>query len=243
MEIDLHFDPYSDMPEETYEELKDTVRQIDIARIIDEEKQKAQADPFVVSQASRSLMLMNADQALDLCRTFLAERNLHTFRASWATIMRGIGVIRAEESNTRIVRRLDGLLDAVIGHSPHLLSIDTNALHFLRTIRFARTPIRSRFVLALYESTDAITVRRACMDCWRNWKDRERFLELRSRWHSLHPEQQRMLWLSAQEFGDDGKNFQRQVKQSLRGLWALGIENRGAVSFSSIYSNWARYDC
>ena len=74
MEIDLHFDPYSDAPVETYEELQDMVRQIDIARILDEEKMKAQADPFVVTQISRSLRHMDPHRALEVCMTFLSER-------------------------------------------------------------------------------------------------------------------------------------------------------------------------
>lgn len=239
MEIDLHFDPYSDTPEQTYEDLKETVQQIDIARILNEEKGKAQADAFVVSQVSRSLRLMSANQALEICRTLLSEQTLHTFRASWATIMRGVATVRAEESNAAIFSQLDKLLDAVIDHSPHLLSIHTNVLHFLRAIRFRRTKARRSFVISVYDSTDVITVRRACMDCWRGWKDRERFLELRSRWLSLHAEQQRMLWLAAKEFGDDGAHFRRQVRGSLGGLWALGFESDLTSSFSGIYSKWA----
>ena len=237
-EIDLHFDPYSDSPTESYNELKETIAQIDISRIIREEEGKAQADPFIVAQIGRTLKFLEPDQALELCITLLSERNLHTFRASWSTIMRGIGNVRADESFCGIHERLDEHIDEVVEHSQHLLSVDTNALHFLRLLRFVRSQKRARFLVQLYDSTQKVTVRRACLDCWRRWKDRERFLAIRGNWQSLHSEQQRMLWLASMDFGDDGAHFRLQVEDSLRHQWALGIETRNKRSFGEIFCDW-----
>ena len=239
-EIDLHFDPYSDSPIESYAELKETISQIDISRVIREEESKAQADPFVVSQIGRTLRFMESDQALDICITLLRESNLHTFRASWSTIMRGIASVRADDSFGAIHGRLDEYIDEVVEHSQHLLSVDTNALHFLRLLRFARSQKRARFLVRLYDSTAKVTVQRACMECWRRWKDRERFLAIRGSWQSLHAEQQRMFWLASKDFGDDGAHFRLQVEGTLRHQWALGFEARNKPSFSTIFCDWAQ---
>ena len=237
-EIDLHFDPYSDSPTESYTELKETIAQIDISWIIIQEESKTQADPFIVSQIGRTLKFMEPDQALEVCITLLSAKNLHTFRASWATIMRGIASVRADDSYDDIHERLDKYIDEVIEHSQHLLSINTNALHFLRLLRFARNQNRARFLMQLYESTDKVTVRRGCMECWRRWKDRERFLAIRGSWQSLHAEQQRMFWLASMDFGDDGAHFRRQIEGTLRHQWALGFETRTKASFKEIFCDW-----
>ena len=178
-EIDLHFDPYSDKPSEDYEQLRGTISQIDVSMIIGSEQRKAQPDRFVVSQVSRALKLLDPDQAQATCMTLLSENNLHAFRASWSTIMRGIGAVRNDESHHSTHESLDEHIDEVMDHSKHLLSIDTNALHFLRLLRFRQSARRSKFLVDLYNSSKRITVRRACMDCWRRWKDREQFLEHR----------------------------------------------------------------
>ena len=239
-EIDLHFDPYSDSPTETYAELKEAISQIDISRIIRQEESKAQADPFVVSQIGRTLRFMAPDQALEISLTLLRERNLHTFRASWVTIMRGITGVRGDETFCEIHNRLDVHIDKVVEHSQHLLSIDTNALHFLRLLRFETNQNRVRFLVQLYESTDKVTVRRACMECWRRWKDRERFLAIRGTWQSLHAEQQRTFWLASMDFGDDGAHFRRQVDGTLSHQWALGFETKGKPSFWGIFRDWVQ---
>ena len=241
-EIDLHFDPYSDAPSDSYEELKETIRQIDIAWLLDEERRKAQADPFMVSQISRSLRLMDHEQALEICRTLLRGRNLHIFRASWATVMRGIAAVRSQALTVQIEGELDALIDGAIQECKHLLSIHTNALHFLRLIRFRRTEARAAFVLQLYRSSHELTVRRACIDCWRHWRDRARFSELRGTWQTLHAKEQRMTWLAAGKFGEEGEHFWRQVGASLEQIWALGIEEKVSKSFSKIYSEWAQND-
>ena len=171
--------------------------------------------------------------------TFLSERNLHAFRASWATIMRGVYAIRNEEENSNIHERLDELLDEVISHSSHLASVDTNALYFLRVLRRKYTPQRATYVLQQYESAKAVSVRRACIDCWRSWKDREQFTALRASWQTLHPEEQRMVWLASSEFGDAGLHFRKQVGGTLERHWALGIESDNAPKFSTVYRDWA----
>ncbi len=238
-EIDLYFDPYSDTAESDYEELRGTIEQLDIGRLLGRELEKGQPDNFVVVQISRTLRLMEPTQALDLCSTLLAPNNLHAFRGSWSSVMRGISSIRADDSCQKIFSSLDKLIDDVPEHSNHLLSTDVSCLHYLRTLRFRRTEPRASFVLSLYKRNSTVTVKRACIDCWRSWGDRDRFIALRNGWQSCNSEEQRMIWLSASMFGDDGKHFRQQVRTSLEGVWALGIEKKQGASFSELYAKWA----
>lgn len=237
-EIDLHFDPYSDTPEADYDDLKETVEQLDIARLVVIELDKGQPDSFVMVQVSRALGLMEPANAFGICATLLEQKNLHAFRANWSTIMRGIAFIRGDQRHEEIHERLDRILDSVPLHSSHLASIDTNALHYLRTIRFKRTEERAAFVISLYKTSRSITVRRSCIDCWRLWRDRDRFVALRNEWASLSSEEQRMMWLAAPDFGDDGVKFQNQVRKTISKLWKLGIERRSSIVFADTYMDW-----
>lgn len=237
-EIDLHFDPYSDAADDEYDALRETVSQLDIARLVAVELDKGQPDSFVVTQVSRALRLMEPANALGICATLLEQRNLHAFRANWSTIMRGISFIRGDDSHREIHTYLDKHLDAVPVHSPHLAYVDTNALHFLRAIRFRKTSARATFVLSLYSSKGPITVRRACIDCWRHWGDRDRFLSLRNEWEALSEEEQRMLWLAAPVFGDDGLKFQKQVSKATSNTWGTGIGGRAGRDFAKLYMSW-----
>lgn len=241
-EIDLHFDPYSDNADEEYEQLRDTVSKLDISELLAGELNKGQPEAFLISQVSRTLRLLDPDDALDICSTLLHANNIHAFRANWSGIMRGIAAIRGDSKYTSIQSNLDSLLDSIPSHSAHLLSVDTNCLHYLRALRFARTENRASFVLTTYNQSQSITLQRSCIDCWRHWGDRERFLSLRNKWPTMTVEEQRMLWLAAHHFGDDGEYFHKQVRSSTTDRWALGIERSHSPKFSALYQEWASRD-
>ena len=238
LEIDLHFDPYSDNADEDFRELKTVVESLDITRLLDLELSKAQPDTFLVAQISRTLRLHDPEVASQLCQTLLSEENLHAFRASWSTIMRGVSTVRDDQTFTAIFDGLDLLLDAIPTHSPHLLTAEASTLHYLRTLRFKRTESRAKYLLSTYSEATSLTVKRACIDCWRQWKDRARFTSLRNQWNALASEEQRMLWLSAADFGDEGDKFRRQVRQSIPQAWRLGFEKPNKPTFASIFSEW-----
>lgn len=237
-EIDLHFDPYSDSAISDYEGLKQTVEQIDLARLIALELDKGQPDSFIVKQVGRSLALLKPENALGIAASLLDQRNIHAFRASWSTIMRGISHVRTNSAHVAIHDQLDELLDLVPKKAPHLIRIDTNVLYFLRTLRFKKSQERAAFVLATFNSTRSSTIRRACIDCWRQWKDRDRFVSLRNVWTSLAPGEQRMLWLAAPAFGDDGIEFRKQVRRTVKNLWGLGL-SLSKDPFVDLFLKWS----
>ena len=237
-EIDLHFDPYSDTCFDDYEELRETVESLEIRTLLDLELNKGQPDTFLVAQIGRTLKYHSPIVALQLCGTLLSPSNLHAFRASWSTIMRGISAVRNDETFTDIFDGIDKLLDAIPEHSPHLLLAEASCLHFLRTIRFRRTDARGQYVSRLHSNTLSQSVKRACIDCWRHWKDRPSFIRIRNNWSSINSEEQRMLWLAAKDFGDDGRNFRAQEKRSTVNSWRLGIEKEGLPTFAELYKNW-----
>ncbi len=237
-EIDLRFDPYSDTSVEDYESLKQTVEGLQVHKLLNRELEKAIPDTFLVTQIGRTLKLQEPNVAIQLASTLLNQDNLHAFRASWPTIMRGITNLRASEEFNSIYSELDQLLDLIPEHSAHLLQAEAGLLHYLRTLRFVRTTKRSAFVQNIYDTTRSDTVRRSCIDCWRQWKDRDAFTFLRNRWNGLSPECQRIVWLSASAFGDQGEGFKRQIRPSLSQSWRLGIEHHGVPSYASIYQEW-----
>lgn len=239
-EIDLHFDPYSDNPVRDYQELQQSISTLDVRALLQTELQKAQPDTFLVAQIGRTLRFQSAQVALQICETLLSPQNLNAFRASWSTIMRGISTVRADEQFSEIYSGIDELLDAIPGHSSHLLASDASLLHYLRTLRFTRTEIRGQFVRSVFDSSES-TVGRACIDCWRGWRDRATFFHVRNQWNSLDPEVQRMLWLAARNFGEDGESFQRQERRSATSAWRLGLEREGdAITFAGEYLSWCR---
>lgn len=240
-EIDLYFDPYSDTAETDYDELKETVQSLGIRSLLDLELRKGQPDAFVVAQIGRTLKLHEPGTAIQLCETLLAPTNLHAFRASWATIMRGIANVRGDDDFSEIFDGIDALLDAIPDHSPHLLVPEASCLHYLRTIRFRRTERRAQYLVNLYASSSSKTVRRACIDCWRQWPDRPSFIRLRNQWNTMSAEEQRMLWLAAGKFGDDGTNFRAQVRQNLPQAWSLGIDRQNRPSFRSLFVDWGSH--
>ena len=253
--IDLKFDPYSDTPSEDYESLKETVETLEVRRLLNRELEKALPDTFLVAQIGRTMRLHEPQVALDIASTFLKEANLHAFRSSFSTIMRGITNLRADVRFVTIHERLDSLLDAIPIHSAHLLIVDTSLLHYMRCLRFRSTLQRAQYVRNLYDITQHDTVRRACLDCWRNWGDRAAFNHLRNRWQQMTAEVQRLFWLATYKFGDEGEAARRQFRHATSQAWALGVElpldekkdkeklkkhSRGAEPrFAAVYEDWA----
>jgi len=239
-ELDLHFDPYSDAARGEYEQLKKSFEEIDVQFLLDLEKEKSQPDSFVLAQIGRALKFQEPKVAAQLCATLLDPRNLNSFRASWSKIMRGVYSVRSNEGFEAVFEQIDGLLDQVPATVPHLLMPEANILHFLRAIRFARTDVRGTFVRETFDTTPSSAVRRACIDCWRHWRDRANFTRIRNQWQNLKPDEQRMLWLAAGNFGDEGKHARIQLRGSLGQAWHLGFEPNDGPTFAACYEDWVK---
>lgn len=239
-ELDLHFDPYSDNANAEYEKLKQSFEKIDISFLLDLEREKSQPDAFVLAQIGRALKFQDPTVAVQLCATLLDPNNLNSFRASWSKIMRGIYAVRSNDEFAVIFAELDVLLDRVVGAAPHLLVPEANMLHFLKAIRFERTDIRGAFVRQTYDTSTSGSVRRACIDCWKHWADRSNFIRLRNQWPNLGAEEQRMLWIAAGAFGDEGRKTRDQLRGSLGQVWKLGIEASGSDSFAACFEDWVK---
>ncbi|CAN7412057.1 RNA-directed DNA polymerase [Duganella sp. LjRoot269] len=253
--IDLKFDPYSDNPSADYESLKETVETLEVRRLLNRELEKALPDTFLVAQIGRTMRLHEPQVALDIASTLLQPTNLHAFRSSFSTIMRGISNLRGDAAFDAIHVRIDALLDAIPTSSEHLLIVDTNLLHYMRCLRFSSTLPRAQFIRKLYDSTSHDTVRRACISCWRQWADRTAFNHLRNRWHQMTAEAQRLYWLATYKFGDEGSAARRQSQHAVPQAWSLGVEvpldekkdkeklkkhPRGAEPrFAAVYEEWA----
>ncbi|QNH03416.1 RNA-directed DNA polymerase [Pseudomonas sediminis] len=253
--IDLKFDPYSDEPEVDYESLKETVESLEVRQLLNRELEKALPDNFLVAQIGRTMRLHAPEVALEIATTLLQPTNLHAFRSSFSTIMRGIAHLRSDKTFAQIHTGVDLLLDAVPGESGHLLEVDTNRLHYLRCLRFSATPFRRRYIQSLFDQTRSDVLQRACIECWRSWKDNVAYNHLRNRWNQLTPDCQRIFWLSTFTFGDEGDAARRQFKPALANAWALGVEvpldeqkdaqklkghPRGAEPrFAALYQAWA----
>lgn len=222
--IDLKFDPYSDNPEEDYESLVETVETLEVRQLLNRELEKALPDSFLVTQIGRTIRLHEPPVALEIASILLKQQNLHSFRSSFSTIMRGIANLRGDARFSTIQRQLDSLLDAIPGHSEHLLKADTSMLHYLRCLRFQSTPVRAQFVRQIFDTTQLDAVRRACIDCWRCWRDGVAFNYLRNRWQQMSPECQRLYWLASFEFADEGDKARLQAKRAASQSWALGVE-------------------
>jgi hypothetical protein len=239
-ELDLHFDPYSDTAHAEYEELKKTFESIDIQFLLDLEKEKSLPDSFVLAQIGRALKFQQPNVAAQLCATLLDPKNLDSFRASWSKIMRGVYSVRSNEDFAAVFDQIDDLLDQVPSSAGHLLLPEANSLHFLRAIRFKRTDARGAFVRKVYDQTSSQSVKRACIDCWRHWHDSASFMRLRNQWQNLGAGEQRMLWLAAGSFGDDGSHARGQLRGSLAQAWRLGFEPAKGNTFASCYEEWSR---
>lgn len=254
--IDLKFDPYSDNPEEDYELLVETVETLEVRQLLNRELEKALPDSFLVTQIGRTMRLQDPDVAFEIAATLLKQHNLHAFRSSFSTIMRGIANLRGDRKFSSIHGALDDLLDTIPVHSEHLLKADTSLLHYLRCLRFQSTPTRVQLVRQLFETTQLDTVRRACIDCWRGWRDGVAFNYLRNRWQQMTPECQRLYWLMSFVFADEGDKARLQAKRAASQSWALGVElpfdeekdkmklsklPRGAEPrFATVFMRWAK---
>lgn len=247
--IDLKFDPYSDNPDEDYESLKETVESLEVRRLLNREIEKSLPDTFLVAQIGRTMRLHDTVAAFEIASTLLNGTNLHAFRSSWSTIMRGIANLRSDERFTIIFTGIDRLLDDVPNHSEHLLEVEASLLHYLRCLRFASTPARTAYVRNVYERAASDTVKRMCIDLWRHWRDRNAFTDLRNKWQRLPPDSQRLLWLASHQFGDQGEGMRRQLRGAAEQAWSLGMESQaeggnhprsGEPKYAELFREWAR---
>lgn len=246
--IDLRFDPYSDTPDEDYDSLRETVGTLEVRRLLNRELEKSIPDSFLIVQIGRTLRLHEPSEAYELAATLLQASNLHAFRSSWSTIMRGIAHLRADPKFTAIHNSIDQLLDLIPHHSCDLLEVDTSLLHYLRCLRFASYPSRMTYLRRIFDTNKSEYIKRACIDCWRHWGDRNSFTELRNRWDAIPADSQRLLWLCSYRLGDQGKGVRQQLSGAVLKSWALGVEAHPGQDnnpqscepqFAEVYKVWA----
>lgn len=240
-EIEVYYDPYSDTPEQDYENLRDVVRSLDVESLLNDELNKGQPDTYLISKISQTLDFQEISDVLKLLKVFLSAENLHSFRSSWSTIMRTTAKIRGNEDFASIFNEIDDLLDGIITHSKHLLVAETSILFFLKTLRFKKTNNRAQFLNYLYSHNSSISIKRGCIECWGKWTDRSQFIALRNTWEQLHVEEQKMLWLVAKYFHDDGFFSQKQLAGTLQHRWALGLNVSNEKKYIvDNYITWAK---
>lgn len=239
-EIDLHFDPYSDSPVEEYEDLRATVESLDVQRLLSRELDKSVPDSFLVAQVGRTLGLHAPNITIGLVQSLISEASLRSFRGSWPTIMRGISHVRSMAEYQAIHAQIDRYLDEVAEHSAYLLTNEGSQLHYLRSLRFSGSKIRSAYVWKVYKATSSETVKRACLDCVKGWGGYGDMNTLTNDWVGMHPEVRRMAWLASLSFGEEGRNFRRQRFESLRQNVRVGAGVDDAGEFASMFEGWAR---
>ncbi|RWU12909.1 RNA-directed DNA polymerase [Pseudidiomarina gelatinasegens] len=237
-EIDLYFDPYTDNPGKNYEELKNKVDEIDIMEALSGEREKSQPDKFVIAQISRSLNFLGENTALELALSLLSEENLNAFRGSISTIFRSINRILNTDVKPDVKEQINRALDQVITHSPFLLVPDTNKLFFLRAIRNGNSPSRVKFVQEVYRQSESLTVKRACLDCLREWKNQADFNVLKTKWHTIREPESRMFWLFTFSYPSSGSHFRMSESGTLENKWRLGIEDSSEIKFFEVYKSW-----
>ena len=98
--------------------------------------------------------------------------------------------------------------------------------------------VRGSYVRRVFDTSSSPAVKRACIDCWRHWHDRASFNRLRNQWQNLSGDEQRMLWIAAGDFGDEGKKARNQLRRTLEQAWRLGFENNNGRAFSDVFVDW-----
>jgi hypothetical protein len=92
----------------------------------------------------------------------------------------------------------------------------------------------------VFDTSSSPAVKRACIDCWRKWHDRASFNRLRNQWPNLSPDEQRMLWVAAGDFGDEGEKARNQLRGTLAQVWRLGFEPNNGPTFASCFAEWSK---
>ena len=83
LDLDLHFDPYSDSATSDYEQLKSAISTLDVRALLDAELRKAQPDSFLISRIGRILRFQSPALAVEICQALLSPLNLHAFRVPY----------------------------------------------------------------------------------------------------------------------------------------------------------------
>lgn len=253
--LDIYFDPYTDNPDTEYNLLKEELEGIDLNTLLLDETLKSEPDSFLVSQITRSLPYSDTGSVLKILKTLLSSENIHAFRANWSTIMRIVNEILSNDQFIEIHADINNLLDSLIVKTPHLLLPDTNMLYFLRALRQYKNTTRAIFVQNTYDTRKLKTIKRACIDCWRNWSDRPQFDQLKPNINQLYEVEERMFWLFTYKMGDSGKHFRDRssYKPTLKNNWHITIDalepketdsksekkDSDFKNFGDLYMKWA----
>lgn len=156
LNLKIHFDPYSDNPEERYEELCEKLGELDILDMLGRELTKSRVDPMLSRQ------LIRAVQFLDPLNLNLAVKSLlENCEVLYPLLPNVLQVIR------KVVDQLDGetrtavfdTLRGLIQEGSYLLELPIHLVHAVRILAHDRSPDTDRVLNGIYDRKSSMVRR------------------------------------------------------------------------------------
>lgn len=213
LNISIRFDPYSPTAEEDYEELKNSVGQIDIVGILGREVAKTAIDPTVSKQAIKAIKVLEPDTQGGAIRTVLDPKNLDVLSPVFVTILRLVRSIY-KDLPSKDKNFVDQTLLRLYREESPLLSVDLNLSYFVQVLGQSHSQDKEQLLVKLFDEQRSVLVRRLILLVLANWKCRYWLRDLKSKYEELTSLEKRAFILASYSLGDEGKHWRSSTKKS-----------------------------
>lgn len=211
LNISLRYDPYSETAEDDYEQLKKSVKEVDILGILGREVLKTTIDTTVSKQAIRAIHALDEYAKFGAITTLLDENNLVVLSPVFITVMRAVKGLYSEMQD-HAKDFIDKSLIELYESKSHLLSVDLNVSYFIQALSTRRTLRKEEILIEIYESTTTPFIKKIIILLMANWECHYWLTDIKKSYGGASEGERRALIIASYKLGDEGKHWREHFK-------------------------------
>jgi len=219
--LHIHYDPYSDTPEEDYERLKEQIDEFDVLGLLREELDKGRVHTALTRRligALRYMAPIPRQQAV-----FSLLDNLETLAPVMPQVMLAVRSAVEDLDEPDFTNLAHSSVRSLISDSHYVARIDLNLSYMVRVLATHYSIDNEQLLIQLYQSphgftsSQSVLVQRDIIMILANWQRRYWLSDLKHYFSTMHPWMQRAFLMASYSLGDEGSHWRDSIKNTLTG--------------------------
>jgi len=235
--LHIYYDPYSATADDDYENLKERLREFDIAGLIQAELKKGRVHTGLTKRLIQALRYMDATTRLEVVTSLLDSIETLVPVVPQVMLAARAAVDDAVTQDER--EQVQGKVRNLIRESHYLAQIDLNMTYMIRVLAGSHSVENEHVLIQLFESPPgfgghAAIIRRDVLLAMARWKAAYWLSDRKNYFNSMEAWVRRAFIVASYALGDEGKHWRRSTNDSLTDFeriirdWAAGRTSNGS---------------
>ena len=228
----LHYDPYSETPDEDYDQLKQELTKFDIMGMLSTELHKSRIDPSLTKKLVKAIGYISSDVQDNAVRSMI--ESLYVLYPVFSTVMmvlRSIIDSLPDETQQEVYRKIREL----IRNGSYLVLVPTHLAFAIRLIARDNSEETDDLLISVYKQTTSVMIKRDIILILASHNADYWISAQLKKFAGLTIWERRSLIIASYILEDEGKAWRKRIKNELSQVdkllmdWAAEKKNSGTM--------------